>query len=181
MTTSTGKSAYDGLQVGFTGRGSGGSRWAAATRCREPTTTTPTTAAARRPTSSTSTTSTSYSSVGSAHRFAVNAVTMLPCGVQASAIFFVGSPRPINVGTNLDPFGLGYNGRWLDATGTTLPRYSERTGCDACFPVTAERRRDAGERVGLGSEARPAVCEVGEGAAHDVPGHAGHLQRAEHQ
>jgi hypothetical protein len=48
----------------------------------------------------------------------------------------VGSPRPINVGTNLDPFGLGYTGRWLDATGATLPRDSQRTGCDACFPVT---------------------------------------------
>ena len=61
---------------------------------------------------------------------------MLPYDVQASAIFFVGSPRPINVGSNLDPFGLGYTGRWLDATGKTIPRNSERTGCDACFPVT---------------------------------------------
>src|SRR5260370_25556009 len=61
---------------------------------------------------------------------------MLPYSVQASAILFVGSPRPIDVGTNLDPFGLGYTGRWLDATGGTLPRDSQRTGCDACFPVS---------------------------------------------
>ena len=66
----------------------------------------------------------------------MNAVMMLPYDVQASAIFFVGSPRPINVGSNLDPFGLGYNGRWLDATGKTIPRNSERSGCAACFPVT---------------------------------------------
>ena len=55
------------------------------------------------------------------HRVIVNAVSTLPYGIQASAIYFVGSPRTINVGTNLDPFGLGYNGRWLDATGRRLP------------------------------------------------------------
>src|SRR5262249_3198623 len=77
-----------------------------------------------------------YASSDQRHRFSLNAVTVLPYSIQASAILFVGSPRPIGVGTNLDPFGLGYTGRWLDATGRTIPRNSQRTGCDACFPVT---------------------------------------------
>jgi hypothetical protein len=66
-------------------------------------------------------------------------VTVLPYSIQASAILFVGSPRPIDVNTSLDPFSLGYTGRWVDATGktgATVPRDSQRTGCDACLPVT---------------------------------------------
>ncbi len=43
-----------------------------------------------------------------------------------AAIFFAGSKRPINTRTNLDPFDTG-TGRWLDATGRTIPRNSERT------------------------------------------------------
>ncbi len=45
----------------------------------------------------------------------------------------MGSPRTINVGTNLDPFGLGYSGRWLESpsqcpcVGLTIPRDSQRT------------------------------------------------------
>jgi len=35
--------------------------------------------------------------------------------IQASAIYFAGSPRVINVSTSLDPFGLGYTGRWLES------------------------------------------------------------------
>src|SRR5262249_48260634 len=31
---------------------------------------------------------------------------------------------------------LGYTGRWLDATGATIPRNGGITGCDACFPVS---------------------------------------------
>ena len=49
-----------------------------------------------------------------------------PWGIQVATIFFAGSTRPINVGTTLDPFGSG-TGRWLDATGRTVPRNSERT------------------------------------------------------
>jgi outer membrane receptor protein involved in Fe transport len=135
MTTSTGKSAYDGLQLGVNGRtrrltlgvtytlsrtydNHNGNRGGTPTNWfnldDEYT----------------------YASSDQRNRVVVNAVMMLPYDVQASAIFFVGSPRPINVSSNLDPFGLGYNGRWLDATGKTIPRNSERTGCAACFPVT---------------------------------------------
>ncbi len=60
------------------------------------------------------------------HRFVTNASTMFPWGVQLSTIFFVGSKRPINTRTTLDPFGSGA-GRWLDATGRTVPRNSEYT------------------------------------------------------
>jgi hypothetical protein len=60
------------------------------------------------------------------HRVATNTATQLPWGVQLATIFFVGSPRPINTRTTLDPFGSG-QGRWLDATGRTVPRNSERT------------------------------------------------------
>jgi hypothetical protein len=71
-----------------------------------------------------------YSGSDQRHRFIVNAMTLLPYDVQFSAIYFAGSPRTINVVTNLDPFSLGYSGRWLDATGATLPRNSERTTSD---------------------------------------------------
>ena len=60
-------------------------------------------------------------------------MTFLPYGIQASAIYFLGSPRVINVATTLDPFGLGYTGRWLEApsqcpcTGATIARDSQRT------------------------------------------------------
>ena len=54
-------------------------------------------------------------------------MSQLPWNFQVAAIFFVGSPRPINTRTNLDPFGMGATGRWLDATGRTIGRNSERT------------------------------------------------------
>jgi hypothetical protein len=60
------------------------------------------------------------------HRFVTNATTQLRWGIQLSTIFFAGSKRPINTRTTLDPFGSG-TGRWLDATGRTVPRNSERT------------------------------------------------------
>lgn len=60
------------------------------------------------------------------HRLATNTSTQLPYGIQLGTIFFAGSKRPINVGTTLDPFGSGA-GRWLDATGRTVPRNSQRT------------------------------------------------------
>ncbi len=43
-----------------------------------------------------------------------------------SAILFLGSPRPINIGTSLDPFGSG-TGRWLNANGDVLPKDGART------------------------------------------------------
>ena len=60
------------------------------------------------------------------HRVVTNAATQLPWGFQVATIFFVGSPRPINTRTTLDPFGSG-QGRWLDAAGNTVDRNSERT------------------------------------------------------
>jgi len=136
MTTSTGKSAYDGLQLGVTARTRrvtlGGTYTLSRTYDNHN---------GNRGGTPTNWFNLddeyTYASSDQRNRFVVNAVTMLPYDVQASAILFVGSPRPINVASNLDPFGLGYTGRWLDATGKTIPRNSERTGCDACFPVTA--------------------------------------------
>jgi hypothetical protein len=135
MTTSTGKSAYDGLQIGANMRSSrlivGGTYTLSRTYDNHN---------GNRggiPTNWFNLDDEyTYASADQRHRLVLNTVATLPYTIQASAIFFVGSPRPINVGTNLDPFQLGYIGRWLDATGKTLPRYSERTGCDACFPVT---------------------------------------------
>src|SRR5438034_2520116 len=135
MTTSQGKSLYDGLQLGFSRRATrvilGGSYTLSRTYDnhngnRGGTPTNPYNIADEY----------TYAGADQRHRLVANVVAFLPYTVQASAIFFVGSPRPIGVGTNLDPFGLGYSGRWLDATGKTLPRNSERTGCDRCFPVT---------------------------------------------
>ena len=135
MTTSQGKSLYDGLQLGFSRRATrvilGGSYTLSRTYDnhngnRGGTPTNPYNIADEY----------TYAGADQRHRLVANVVAFLPYTVQASAIFFVGSPRPIGVGTNLDPFGLGYSGRWLDATGKTLPRNSERTGCDLCFPVT---------------------------------------------
>lgn len=59
------------------------------------------------------------------HRFVGNATAYLPWDVNLSAILFLGSPRPINIGTSLDPFGSGA-GRWLDASGNVLAKNGER-------------------------------------------------------
>jgi hypothetical protein len=60
------------------------------------------------------------------HRFIVNGVTRFRGDIQAAVIFLAGSKRPINTRTTLDPFGTG-TGRWLDATGRTVGRNSQRT------------------------------------------------------
>jgi hypothetical protein len=135
LTTSDGRSEYKALQVGFQGR------------------------AARAQFSATYTLSETfdnhtsnrggtpnnyfnidddytYSANDQRHRFVGNAVTQLPFDVQFSAIYFAGSPRPINVITNRDPLRLGYQGRWLETpaqcpcSGATVPRNSERTNSD---------------------------------------------------
>jgi hypothetical protein len=67
-----------------------------------------------------------FSASDQRHRFVANSSTALPYGFQVSTIFFAGSNRPINTRTTLDPFGSGA-GRWLDATGRTVPRNSQRT------------------------------------------------------
>jgi len=122
MTTSTGKSQYDGLQMGLSARGTRMTGGATYTLSRTYDNHngnrggTPTNCSDQR------------------HRFIGNAVLTLPYRVQASAIYFVGSPRVISPATNLDPFGLGYTGRWLEApaqcpcAGTTVARNSARTG-----------------------------------------------------
>ena len=68
----------------------------------------------------------SFSASDQRHRVVTNTATQLPWGIQVATIFFVGSPRPINTRTTLDPFGSG-QGRWLDAAGNTVDRNSERT------------------------------------------------------
>ncbi len=134
MTTSTGKSQYDGLQFGFSGRKAWTTIGLTYTLSR-----TLDNHNGNRGGTPTNwynlADEYTYSQSDQRHRLVANAVFLLPYHVQASAIMFVGSPRPINVGTNLDPFGLGYTGRWLDSAGDTVPRDSERTGCSACFPV----------------------------------------------
>jgi len=68
----------------------------------------------------------SFSASDQRHRFIVSDTSRLPWDISASVIFFAGSKRPINTRSNLDPFGSG-TGRWLDATGRTIGRYSLRT------------------------------------------------------
>lgn len=59
------------------------------------------------------------------HRFIVNSSVRLPWDIQTSAIFFAGSPTPLNITSTLDPFRSG-TGRWLDAAGNVLPKNGER-------------------------------------------------------
>jgi hypothetical protein len=59
------------------------------------------------------------------HRGVVNGIAHLPWQFQFSAIFFAGSPKPLNITTNRDPFRSG-TGRWLDAEGNVLPKNGER-------------------------------------------------------
>ena len=66
-----------------------------------------------------------------------------------ATIFFVGSTRPINTRTTLDPFGSGA-GRWLDATGRTVAAqqraHARRTttssisGCRRSFTIAGRLR-----------------------------------------
>lgn len=59
------------------------------------------------------------------HRFVATTNTYLPWNITLSAIAFLGSPKPINIGTSLNPFGTG-TGRWLDTSGNVLPKNGER-------------------------------------------------------
>jgi outer membrane receptor protein involved in Fe transport len=71
-----------------------------------------------------------YAASDQRHRFAANALWTIPGNIQVAAIFFAGSSRTIDVNTTLDPFGLGYSSRWLNAAGEILPRNSARTDAD---------------------------------------------------
>jgi hypothetical protein len=129
LTSSTGRSQYDGLQVGFTGRANRVQFQGSYTLSR-----TLDNHNGNRGGTPTNwfnlADEFTYSSSDQRHRFVGNMLTTLPYGLQFSAIYFVGSPRTINVTTNLDPFHLGYSGRWLDAAGDTIPRNSARTTTD---------------------------------------------------
>lgn len=130
----SGKSKYDGLQVGFTGRARSGTisyqyqgsyilskTYDDHTGNRFSAVSNPFNLADEY----------AYSSTDQRHRFSANGLVSLPYALQVSAIFFAGSSRPINVATNNDPFGIGSsaagNGRWLNAAGDSVPRNSERT------------------------------------------------------
>ena len=132
MTTSTGKSQYDGLQLGLNRRGGRLTLGTSYTLSRT----------LDNHNGNRGGTPTNwfnlddeytYASSDQRHRLIANAVVSLPYDIQASAIYFVGSPRVIGVLTTLDPFGLGYTGRWLESSaqcpcrGATVPRDSERT------------------------------------------------------
>jgi hypothetical protein len=67
----------------------------------------------------------SYLTTDQRHRASINGVAFLPWNVTASALFFAGSPKPLNITTNLDPFRSG-TGRWLDNRGNVLPKNGER-------------------------------------------------------
>jgi len=133
MTTSTGKSQYDGLQLGFTGRSTRLTFGSSYTLSR-----TYDNHNGNRGGTPTNwfnlADEYTYASSDQRHRFAGNAVATLPFRVQLAAIVFVGSPRVVGPSTSLDPFGLGYSGRWLESpsacpcVGTTVPRDSKRTG-----------------------------------------------------
>lgn len=131
-TQSTGKSEYTALQTGFTGRPVGegwlnqiqfqGSYTLSRTRDnhtsnRGGTPTNPFNLDAEW----------ADSQQDQRHRFTANVIVPLPFDIRLSAIYFLGSERVINVGTSLDPFRLGYTGRWLNDAGDILPRNSERT------------------------------------------------------
>jgi hypothetical protein len=68
----------------------------------------------------------SYTVADQRHRLSLNATTYLPWNFNLSTIVFAGSPRPINISTNQDPFGTGA-GRWLNASGAVLTKNGERS------------------------------------------------------
>ena len=127
MTTSTGKSQYDALQMGLNRRGSRYTLGATYTLSK-----TMDNHNGNRGGTPTNWFNLddewTYAGADQRHRFVANGVVYLPYLIQASAVYFVGSPRPIDVNSNLDPFGLGYTGRWIDAAGNRVARYSARTG-----------------------------------------------------
>lgn len=59
------------------------------------------------------------------HRASLSGTAFLPWDTTVSAIFFAGSPKPLAISSNQDPFRSG-TGRWLDNTGRVLPKNGER-------------------------------------------------------
>jgi hypothetical protein len=68
----------------------------------------------------------SYTIADQRHRLLLNGTAYLPWQINVSAIWFSGSPKPLNVATSLNPFRAGGT-RWLDAQGHVLAKNSERT------------------------------------------------------
>jgi hypothetical protein len=124
---STGHSQYDGLQLGFTGRRGANSHFDFQAGYTLAWTKGSTDANRFGTVNNPFNLDDEYAvtTADQRHRLSLNATTYLPWDINASAILFVGSPRPINISTSLDPFGTGA-GRWLDASGNVLPKDGER-------------------------------------------------------
>jgi hypothetical protein len=124
---SWGKSRYDGLQLGFTGRRGGAPYEFGASY---------TLSWAKGDTNANRFgvvnnpfnlgDEYSYLTTDQRHRLYTHGTAYLPWDIQFAAIFFAGSPKPLDIQTNRDPFGSGPR-RWLDATGAVLPKNGERT------------------------------------------------------
>ena len=67
----------------------------------------------------------SYLTTDQRHRASLSGTAFLPWQTTVSAIFFAGSPKPLNITTNLDPYRTG-TGRWLGNRGEVLPKNGER-------------------------------------------------------
>ncbi len=91
----------------------------------------------------------SYLITDQRHRLLVNSTARLPWDFDVAAIFFAGSPTPLNITSTLDPFRSG-TGRWLDATGRVLPKNGERRAKgDYKLDLRVTKSVRAGGRVAL--------------------------------
>lgn len=122
-----GQSRYDGLQLGFTGRRTDGHPYEIGASY--------TLSSAKGDTNANRfgvvnnpfnlADEYSYLTTDQRHRFYAHGTVYLPWSFQVATIFFAGSPKPLDIQTNRDPFGSGPR-RWLDATGAVLPKNGER-------------------------------------------------------
>ena len=125
---SSGRARYDGLQLGFSGRRApGGGRFDFQTSYTLSKTQGHTDAnrfgAVNNPFNLED--EYSYTVADQRHRVLVNGTTYLPWDINVSAIWFTGSPKPLNIATSLNPFRSGGT-RWLDTLGNVLPKNGER-------------------------------------------------------
>jgi hypothetical protein len=124
---STGRSEYDGLQLGFTGRRGPNGRFdfqAGYTLSRTKGSTDANRFGAVNNPFNVEDEYT-YTTADQRHRFLINGTTYLPWDIRVSAIWFSGSPKPLNISTSLNPFRSGGT-RWLDAQGGILPKNGAR-------------------------------------------------------
>jgi hypothetical protein len=123
-----GRSRYDGLQFGFTGRRSDGHPYEVGASY--------TLSWAKGDTNANRfgvvnnpfnlADEYSYLTTDQRHRVYTHGTVYLPWDIQVATIFFAGSKKPLDIQTNRDPFGNGPR-RWLDATGAVLRKNGERT------------------------------------------------------